>query len=106
MRAHARVAGLLLELEATLHDLGLWAEDVSHPQALASVQPFCIDTLAFEQWLQFVFLPRMHTLLDAGAALPPSCAIAEMGEICFAGDAHAGLVVLLRAIDVAVTTSG
>ncbi len=106
MRAHARVAGLLLELEATLHDLGLWAEDVPHPQALASVQPFCIDTLAFEQWLQFVFLPRMHTLLDAGAALPPSCAIAEMGEIRFAGDAHAGLVVLLRAIDVAVTTSG
>ncbi|WP_258876037.1 YqcC family protein, partial [Pseudomonas aeruginosa] len=29
------------------------------PEALASPEPFCVDTLALEQWLQWIFLPRM-----------------------------------------------
>ncbi len=62
-----RIADILLEVEATLRSSGLW--DTSRPahSALNSRQPFCLDTLKFEQWLQWVFLPRMkHTLENTG----------------------------------------
>lgn len=105
MSAHARLAELLPELESMLREFGLWSAREPHPGALASMQPFCIDTLSFEQWLQFVFLPRMQALLATEASLPSRCAIAEMAEIHFGGEAHGALLVLLREIDVVLTTA-
>ena len=60
-----RIADILLEVEATLRSNGLWDARQPACSALHSTQPFCLDTLRFEQWLQWVFLPRMkHTLED------------------------------------------
>ena len=62
-----RIADVLLEVEATLRSNGLWDACAPACSALNSTQPFCLDTLRFEQWLQWVFLPRMrHTLENAG----------------------------------------
>ncbi|MCG3169407.1 MAG: putative protein YqcC [Pseudomonadales bacterium] len=99
MDSRTRIARLLPELEVELRARDLWSAHAPPPQALASTQPFCVDTLAFEQWLQFVFLPRVEALLAAGAALPAGCAIAAMGEIRFTDRDHAALIALLRAID-------
>ncbi len=99
MDSRGHIARLLLELEAELRARDLWSAHAPLPQALASTQPFCVDTLAFEQWLQFVFLPRVEALLAAGAPLPAGCAIAALGEVRFAGGGHATLIALLRAID-------
>ena len=70
----------LRELERILRDLGLWESAAPAPEALASRQPFAVDTLQFNQWLQFVFIPRMHALLDAEQTLPGPCGIAPMAE--------------------------
>ena len=35
-----------------------------------STMPFMYDTLQVEEWLQWVFVPRLHALLDANAPLP------------------------------------
>lgn len=78
-----RVAELLLDLEAAMRTAALWEALPPDPPALASTEPFCIDTLDFCQWLQFVFLPRMHELLDAGLQLPDKCGIAEMADVHF-----------------------
>ena len=74
------IAERLIDLEAELRQLNLWAADPPTPEALASEQPFAVDTLALEQWLQFIFLPTLYQLLDSGAALPARCAIAPMAE--------------------------
>ncbi|OYW90485.1 MAG: pseudouridine synthase, partial [Pseudomonadales bacterium 32-61-5] len=46
------LAEQLLLIERELRVLGVWEALSPDPQALASREPFCVDTLSFEQWLQ------------------------------------------------------
>ena len=80
-----QVAAILIDIEAHLRQLDLWQAEPPSAEALASTQPFCIDTLDFSQWLQFVFLPTMYHLIDAEQTLPTECAIAPMAEEYFRG---------------------
>lgn len=105
MNGRIRVAALLIDLEAQLRNRLLWDAEGPDPAALASTQPFCIDTLSFPQWLQFVFLPRMRLLLDADLPLPAQCAIAEMAEMQFGAANGAEVIALLREIDLAVVAA-
>ncbi|WP_299591519.1 YqcC family protein [uncultured Microbulbifer sp.] len=95
------IATLLLELEGELRRLALWESEPPAPEALASTQPFCVDTLTLPQWLQFVFLPRMSQLVEAEHPLPQKCGIAPMAEEYFSGGQLpiAGLVRKLTEID-------
>lgn len=76
----SEIAERLIDLEAGLRQLNLWAVNPPPSSALESRQPFAMDTLELEQWLQFIFLPTLYQLLDTGAALPERCAIAPMAE--------------------------
>ncbi len=78
-----RVAEVLIDIEKELRELQLWQAHTPSAEDLASQQPFCIDTLSFPQWLQFVFLPRMHTLIAENAGLPTTCGIAPIAEEYF-----------------------
>lgn len=80
---HENLATLLLSLEGALRQASLWQESAPAPEALLSTQPFCIDTLTFPQWLQFIFLPRMRWIVEQGDALPAKCGIAPMAEEYF-----------------------
>jgi uncharacterized protein YqcC (DUF446 family) len=80
-----QVHALLIDVEAHLRQMGLWQPEPPPPDALASAEPFCIDTLGFDQWLQFIFLPTMYGLLESGQELPTECAIAPMAEEFFRG---------------------
>ena len=70
-----RIADILLEVEATLRSHGLWDTGQPAVSALSSTQPFCLDTLRFEQWLQWVFLPRMKHTLESTKPLPEKSGI-------------------------------
>ena len=85
MAQSEQVHALLIDVEAHLRQMGLWESEPPSAAALASTQPFCIDTMGFEQWLQFIFLPTMYRLLEAGESLPTECAIAPMAEEYFRG---------------------
>ncbi len=95
------IATLLLELEAELRQLKLWDAEPPTAAALASTEPFCVDTLTLPQWLQFVFLPRMSHMVEMEVPLPKSCGIAPMAEEFFRGSelAVAGLTRKLGEID-------
>ncbi len=47
-------------------------------EALASTAPFCYDTMAFETWLQWVFVPRMRQVLQEGHTLNAPCSMAPL----------------------------
>lgn len=79
------VAELLIDIEAQLRQLGLWEREPPSPQALASDQPFSVDTLTLPQWLQFIFLPTLYRLLAEGQSLPGRCGIAPMAQEYFRG---------------------
>ena len=70
-----RIADVLLELEVTLRNNDLWDSCRPAYHALNSTQPFCLDTLRFEQWLQWVFLPRMKHTLENARPLPQKSGI-------------------------------
>jgi len=70
-----RIADVLLEVEATLRTSGKWDAYQPPQEALVSSQPFCFDTLRFEQWLQWIFLPRMKQILEHRKPLPSKSSI-------------------------------
>lgn len=98
----AAIAELLLLIERELRVQGWWAEQAPSAEALASVEPFCVDSLAFEHWLQWIFLPRMKSMLEEGAPLPNVSGIKPMAEQVFTGALQAkaqGLIQLLGQFD-------
>ncbi len=91
------IKDILIKLEQALRAQGQWQPEPPPQQALASQLPFCYDTLEFNQWLQWVFLPRLNTLVEANAALPSESAIYEYAEEVYQGTVY-NTVDLLRAI--------
>ncbi len=77
-----RIADVLLEVEASLRTHGKWDESSPADSELNSTTPFCLDTLKFEQWLQWIFLPRMKDTLEQTKPLPAQSAIFEYAEEC------------------------
>jgi uncharacterized protein YqcC (DUF446 family) len=65
-----RIADVLLQVEAALRTGGKWEAHQPPEAALGSPVPFCMDTLSFEQWLHWVFLPRMKRILEQRRPLP------------------------------------
>lgn len=95
------LTALLLELKQQMQHLSLWQTQSPSAEALASTQPFCLDTLAFEQWLQFIFIARIEFLIDNGDKLPTQISLCPMAEEAFSqmGDEVADLINGLADID-------
>ncbi|MFK5153880.1 YqcC family protein [Glaesserella parasuis] len=70
----------LTDLEIALRVHNLWEATPPSAEALANDEPFCVSTLSATQWLQWIFLPRMHALLEANAELPRNFAISPYLE--------------------------
>jgi uncharacterized protein YqcC (DUF446 family) len=71
---------LLESLESEMRRQGRWEQESPPAEALRSTEPFAVDTLTFDQWLQWILLPRMHELLVRQLPLPANCAIQPMAE--------------------------
>jgi uncharacterized protein YqcC (DUF446 family) len=84
-RRFPEVAEQLLLIERELRALGWWDTLPPDEHALSSVEPFCVDTLEFAQWLQWIFLPRMKIILEQDLPLPNASGILEMAEMVYAG---------------------
>ncbi len=97
---HAEIREQLQILQEHLQALDLWSAAPPSAEAMASTMPFMYDTLEFHQWLQWVFVPRLHALIEAGRPLPGNCNTHALGEHEFARlaprDVSALLAVLLR----------
>lgn len=74
---------LLAELEAELKRQSLWEAMPPSSDALASTSPFCVDTLPFTQWLQWIYIPRLRAIMDHGAILPTGSDIKPYAEEAF-----------------------
>ncbi|MBF0784250.1 YqcC family protein [Muribacter muris] len=70
-----QVGALLGELQIALRVHQLWEETPPPPEKLANTDPFCVNVLTPSQWLQWIFIPRMQAILEAGAELPRNFAI-------------------------------
>lgn len=94
------VAAKLDEIEAELKRMGAWQAEPPPPEVLAFRQPFAMDTMAFEQWLQFVLLPRAREIIARRETFPPHSAVAVHAVREFDGrDDTARLFDLLHEFD-------
>ncbi|MAY40145.1 MULTISPECIES: YqcC family protein [Spongiibacter] len=108
MEHDALIAATLIDIEAELRGIGHW-DRVSPPvEALRSEQPFAVDTLRFNQWLQFIFIPRIRFLIEQEEALPGACSITPMAEEFYRGQRLpvAGLLDALARIDALLSGDG
>ena len=80
---HIAVAEILIDLEKELRELRLWEFESPSEEALASTQPFAIDTLNFPQWLQFIFIPRLYFMIEQRMPLPNASGVKPMAEEYF-----------------------
>ncbi|SNY55177.1 Uncharacterized conserved protein YqcC, DUF446 family [Arsukibacterium tuosuense] len=99
------VNSLLIQLEAELKLQQLWSKESPGTCALASKLPFCCDTLRLEQWLQFVFLPRLWQLLDTRQPLPAKVSVLPYAEEAFKGRGASlqPLLQLIKRLDITLT---
>lgn len=71
---------LLDHLRQAMGRCQLWSDRRPSLAAFSSSAPFACDTMAFEQWLQFIFIPKMYLLIEKQQALPVKIAILPMAE--------------------------
>ena len=82
---HSKVADLLLQIEQALRELELWSDKTPTSEQLMSSEPFCLDTLTFPEWIQFVFIEKLNDIIEQGTELPMNSSIAPMAEEFFRG---------------------
>jgi uncharacterized protein YqcC (DUF446 family) len=80
---HIAIAEILIDIEKELRDLRFWEFESPSADALASTQPFAIDTLNFPQWLQFIFIPRLYFMVEQRLPLPSISGVKPMAEEYF-----------------------
>lgn len=101
------IASVLMDIEGSMRIIDLWSNSRPSDQALLSQQPFCVDTLTFTEWLQFVFIERIRYLIESDQSMPEKCEIAPMAEEYFKQTVTypRELISLLKMIDDLITES-
>ena len=96
---------LLKSLETEMRAQGRWEEQPPPQEALCSTEPFAVDTLDFDQWLQWILLPKLSELLARQLPLPANCAIQPMAEEVYGPDNPGGrrIAMIVAEIDALLT---
>ena len=86
---YAQVAALADALEAELKRLNRWSADALPAAAFENMGPFGQGTMAFEQWIQFVLLPRLRAIVSERGEFPSGSQLAVYAVRTFDGDPDA-----------------
>ena len=98
-----RVAAIADRLAAELVRLGRWQPAPIDPARLVDMGAFGMNTLAAEEWLQYVLMPRLREVARGESPLPTESSVAAWATRQFDGDPDAeGLLALLRELDALV----
>ena len=98
MNQYRRVSLILEKLELELRQLALWQQESPSAEALASTLPFCVDTLDFHQWLQFILLMLQMPLPRQIALYPMATEVYKQSL-----STHGALLECLAELDEALT---
>ncbi|KII76832.1 YqcC family protein [Vibrio renipiscarius] len=100
MKQDIPLIALLDELELQMHSLGCWQSEAPSAEALASTEPFAIDTLEPQQWLQWIFLPKIRAMINAQQSVPSGFSMVGYFEQSWQQQAqYAALLTVIRRID-------
>jgi uncharacterized protein YqcC (DUF446 family) len=101
-RSHKNVEILISKLEQKMREVKLWSNVQPSAKAMQSTVPFAYDVMPFEHWLQFVFIPKMSTIINSQTDFPSKLALLPMAEQSFTQDKNtAGVIAVIQQIDLA-----
>jgi len=69
------VAARLDEIEREMKLVGLWQEKPLAPEQYNFTRAFAMDTMSYDQWLQFVFIPRVREIISTKGKFPASSSV-------------------------------
>jgi uncharacterized protein YqcC (DUF446 family) len=64
------------EIEAEIRRVRMWQDKPLPAEAMNFQRAFGGDTMAFEQWLQFVFIPRVRSIIESRGKFPSQSEVA------------------------------
>ena len=71
----AAVRQKLDEIKAEMQRIGYWDVQEPDPEAYENMGAFGMNTMAFAQWLRYVFVPRVEDLLQSDGPWPASSSV-------------------------------
>lgn len=96
----AKAERMITEIETEMKHIGYWRSESLPPEAYSFQQAFAMDTMTFSQWLQFVFLRRVHQIIEEKGSFPTKSMVGTQAIREFDGDPLAAqLVSLLNEFD-------
>jgi uncharacterized protein YqcC (DUF446 family) len=70
--SYEAVATQLDAIEAEMKRIGYWQDTPLDPEQYDFRAAFAGDTMAFPQWLQFIFIPNVRRIVNTRGTFPPS----------------------------------
>lgn len=83
IKQQQNIAIQLQQLQQIMQSLNLWTQLPPSEKAFSSVEPFAIDTMEANEWLQWVFIPRMFAIIEAKGSFPTQIAVSPYIEEVF-----------------------
>lgn len=88
------------QIEAEMRRIGLWQEEPLPEEAYDYTLAFAKDTMAFHQWLQFIFIPQVRELAENYEQFPKKSQVGISAKHVFEGWQQADrLVAMLKEFD-------
>ena len=88
------------QIEQELRKLDAWQAESPPEAAFQSTRPFFGDTMSFYQWLQFVLIPRIRSIVAARGTFPGKSQVGSYAVRELDGqDEAADLITLLSRFD-------
>ena len=73
------------EIEAEMRRIGMWQEEPLPPEMYNFTRAFGMDTMAGAQWLQFILIPRVRSIIAERGDFPNGSAVAVWASREFDG---------------------
>jgi uncharacterized protein YqcC (DUF446 family) len=94
------VASRLQLIEDEMKRINFWQDTPIDPAAMNFKKAFAMDTMAYTQWLQFIFIPRVKQIIAEHGKFPSSSSVGTQAIREFDGQDQANnLVTLLCEFD-------
>jgi uncharacterized protein YqcC (DUF446 family) len=74
---HGLVKSKIDEVESEMRRIGMWQGQPPAPERLVVTQAFGGDKLSFEQWLQFILIPRVREIIAEGGGFPRGSQVSD-----------------------------
>jgi uncharacterized protein YqcC (DUF446 family) len=84
-----RVVAMVDAIEQEMRSIGAWQATPLEEEKYAFKQAFAMDTMSFLQWLQFIFLVRVRSLIESNGPFPSNSQVGVQARREFDGQAEA-----------------